>query len=163
MHSHPGVVINVGQIEGGQASNIVPSAAVCKLNVRVNTSGQLDEFVHFITHLLQQENKTKGLNMTLHEQANRPPKVFDDKTRALFDILQSCAQLLDQELEIRPTGGASDGNFLSAAGLPTLDTLGAIGGNLHTYNEYVILDSLVQRTHIITLFLLKLAEGGIRL
>jgi glutamate carboxypeptidase len=34
-------------------------------------------------------------------------------------------------------GGASDGNFAAATGVPTLDGLGAIGGNAHAAGEWI--------------------------
>jgi glutamate carboxypeptidase len=54
-----------------------------------------------------------------------------------------------------------DGNILAGAGLPTLDTAGAIGGALHTYDEYLVSASLVQRSKLAALFLMKLANNEI--
>ncbi len=163
MKDHPGVFINIGKIEGGLASNIVADHAACLINVRVNTKEQVDEVYSLLTHLLQKENKIQGLNLTLHEQSDRPPKPFDENTRALFEALSECAELIGRGLESRPTGGVCDGNYLSAAGLPTIDTLGAIGGNLHTSQEYIVVDSLWQRARLTALFLLRLAKGDILL
>jgi glutamate carboxypeptidase len=47
------------------------------------------------------------------------------------------------------TGGASDGNFTSALGIPTLDGLGPIGDGAHSVDEYVEIDSLTQRADIL--------------
>ena len=43
------------------------------------------------------------------------------------------------------TGGASDGNTTSAAGCPTLDGLGPIGGGAHASDEWLDLASVVPR------------------
>jgi glutamate carboxypeptidase len=163
MADHPGVLVNIGEIEGGQAVNVVPDLAVCRINIRVNTSQQIDDFYAFLTHALQHENKTKGLNLTLHEQTSRPPKHSDSKTQHLFFRLQQCANSLGYPLEWRPSGGVCDGNLLAAAGLPVVDTLGAIGGSLHTYDEFVLVDSIIQRARMTALFLLRLAGGEIDL
>jgi glutamate carboxypeptidase len=58
-------------------------------------------------------------------------------------------------------GGGSDGNLLSAAGLPNLDGLGPQGGHLHSSSEYVKVDSLVVRAQVAALFLYRLAAGEI--
>lgn len=163
MVDHPGVYINVGKIEGGLASNIVADHAATVLNVRVNTKEQVDDVYSMLTHLLKKENKIQGLNLTLHEQTDRPPKPFDGPTKELFKALSDCSNELGRPLEHRPTGGVCDGNYLAAAGLPTIDTLGVIGGNLHTHNEYMLVDSLWQRAKLTSLFLLKIAKGDIRL
>ena len=49
---------------------------------------------------------------------------------------------------MEPSGGVSDGNRLAAAGLPTLDTLGVRGGNIHSDEEFILLDSLVERAKL---------------
>jgi glutamate carboxypeptidase len=49
---------------------------------------------------------------------------------------------------------------LAAAGLPTVDTLGPRGGELHSPREYVLLDSLTERAKLAALFLMKLANGA---
>ena len=43
------------------------------------------------------------------------------------------------------SGGGSDGNFTGAMGIPTLDGLGVRGGNAHTLEEYIEVESLAER------------------
>jgi glutamate carboxypeptidase len=45
--------------------------------------------------------------------------------------------------------GASDGNFTSAVGIPTLDGLGAVGGGAHALDEWVDIDSLPARAALV--------------
>ena len=47
----------------------------------------------------------------------------------------------------------------AAAGLPTVDTLGPRGGELHSPREYLLLDSLTERAKLAALLLMKLAAG----
>jgi glutamate carboxypeptidase len=47
------------------------------------------------------------------------------------------------------TGGASDGNFTAAMGIPTLDGLGAVGDGAHALDEFVDMDSLSVRAALI--------------
>ena len=55
------------------------------------------------------------------------------------------------------SGGAGDSNNLAAAGLPTVDGLGPVGGGIHSSEEYVVLSSLPQRARLTALFLMKWA------
>jgi glutamate carboxypeptidase len=64
-------------------------------------------------------------------------------------------------LSFKPSGGTCDGNILAAAGLPTIDTMGVVGGGLHTAEEFVLLRSLTERAKLGTLLLLNLATGGL--
>jgi glutamate carboxypeptidase len=73
-----------------------------------------------------------------------------------------------RELGVSPftwvhTGGASDGNNLSAAGLPNLDALGPIGDRLHSSEEFVRLGSIGERARVAARFFGKLASGEVTL
>jgi glutamate carboxypeptidase len=46
-------------------------------------------------------------------------------------------------------GGASDGNFTAAVGVPTLDGLGAVGGGAHADHEFVLVDTMVPRARMV--------------
>jgi glutamate carboxypeptidase len=46
-------------------------------------------------------------------------------------------------------GGASDGNFTAAAGIPTLDGLGPRGGGAHARDEHVLVADLPLRAALV--------------
>ncbi|MGA1018127.1 MAG: hypothetical protein ACO3YY_09105 [Phycisphaerales bacterium] len=56
-----------------------------------------------------------------------------------------------------------DGNILQNAGLPTIDNLGVRGGNLHRADEFVELDSLVERAALTAILLARLQSGRLDL
>lgn len=153
-----GMTINVGHISGGGPVNIVPDFSICKLNIR---TVRPEDFtcIHAKLQELVHEASEDGIELSLHVDHDRPPKPFDEKNRALFDLLKHCATEEGYELSCRPSGGACDGNLLSQAGLPIIDSLGVIGGGIHTSEEYVLLDSLTSRARLVCLFLIKLAAG----
>ncbi len=66
-------------------------------------------------------------------------------TMRLYDIARNIARDLGMELTHQSAGGGSDGNFTGAMGIATSDGLGAVGAGYHTLNEYIEVDSLVQR------------------
>lgn len=152
-----GITINVGHVEGGGPTNIVPDLAICRFNVRVVAP----EGLIMIRERLQSEvakgNQREGITLSLHENVSRPPKPFDRKTEALFLELKKCATDLRLPFDGKPSGGVCDGNILSAEGLPVIDTLGVLGGNIHTADEYVELDSLPQRATLAAYFLMQLS------
>ena len=53
-----------------------------------------------------------------------------------------------------------DGNIMQAAGLPTIDTLGVRGGGLHTPDEWIELDSLVERCQLLAVLVHRLCAGA---
>ena len=46
--------------------------------------------------------------------------------------------------------GASDANLIALQNVPVIDGLGPIGGKDHSENEYMIKESLFQRTALVT-------------
>lgn len=153
-----GITVNVGRIEGGYAPNIVPDFAICRFNIRIGEIADLTELVEKLNQRINECNQKEGIAATLIQTSSKPPKPFDEKNQRLFDALEKCALDLNINLKAKPSGGVCDGNTLSAAGLPTIDTLGVVGGNIHTHEEYILLDSLTERAALSTLFLMKLAN-----
>lgn len=124
------ITLNIGTFTGGLSANTVPDCAGCTFNVRAW------ENMEPLLEAIQQIANEGQIELT--ELTKRPPKPLDAKNKALFDLLGG-------KVVAKRSGGVCDGNNFSALGLATLDTLGPIGGNLHTYEEYLIIDSLEQK------------------
>jgi glutamate carboxypeptidase len=78
---------------------------------------------------------------------NRPPFEKTPAIDALFRHAQGLARDIGFELaETTMTGGASDGNFTAALGVPTLDGLGIDGDGAHTEWEHGLISSITPRT-----------------
>ena len=159
----PGVLLNIGLIRGGsEATNVVPDFAQALLDVRITRTVERDAVLARLAELAAPINTREGLRIEITGSFNRPPKECGPVEETVFAAYQQCGR----ELGLAPfswvhAGGGSDGNLLSAAGLPNLDGLGVIGDHLHSDREFCILPSLVERAQLCALFLRKLAEGKI--
>ncbi len=156
------LTLNIGTVQGGSTTNIVPGFASAKINMRANKQETLAEYLQKIKELTL-SSSGEGLNFSLEVSSTRPPKQIDKDTEAMFSQLCSCGADLGLSLKWKPSGGGSDACFLADAGLTTLDTLGPIGGQLHTHQEYIENASLIERTQLSALFLMKIANGEIKL
>ncbi|MEE9211702.1 MAG: hydrolase [Phycisphaeraceae bacterium] len=156
-----GLTINVGRAEGGGPVNVVPDLAVCRFNVRVVHHDDQQFVQRQLQRFIAAANDRDGVSARLHGGFTAPPKPIDDATQKLLDHIAECGQELNIPVTWRDSGGVCDGNRLAAAGLPTVDTLGVRGGNLHSDQEYLLLDSLTERAKLTALLLLKLAAGQI--
>jgi glutamate carboxypeptidase len=152
------ITVNIGSMKGGGPINIVPDTAVLGINKRITKSEDLAKMLNQIKELVEKSNAQEGISITLYEYSSRAPKPFDEKNTALFEKIKACAHEMDMDLTARPSGGVCDGNVLSEEGLPTIDTLGVIGGKIHTPQEYVMLNSLTERAALSAYFLMKLAN-----
>lgn len=157
-----GLIVNIGNIEGGGPVNVVPSLAIGRLNVRVSDKSDLIKFEESLADLASRASQQEGFSITFLNNENNLPKPFDDRQKKLFNALNQSAKQLNEGIEWRPSGGACDGSRLYNAGLPNIDTLGAIGGEIHSNNEYIELDSLTKRAQLTALFIMQLAAGEIK-
>ena len=157
------ITVNVGSVEGGGALNIVPDLAICRVNVRMVNPDDLPLMKVSIQEMVNGSVPPDGTSLTIYEHGGRFPKVFDEKSQALYNALKTCGESLGMDLKWQLSGGVTDGNILAHAGLPTIDSLGVIGGHLHTPEEFMLIDSLVERTRLTACFLMKLAAQEITL
>jgi glutamate carboxypeptidase len=155
----PGSIVNVGVISGGGPINVVPDFAKASLNVRAPTPAVQEALLEDIHKLAGEVANATGCRLAIRGGFSRPPKVVDPATEQLLLAWQQIGAVHGWEIYWRDTGGASDGNILAAAGLPTVDNLGAVGTHLHSDAEYTELPRLVDRAMLNTSFLIHLAAG----
>ena len=80
-----------------------------------------------------------------------PPGTVVGEHAHPFDVralARRAAEQLGFELRETSVGGASDGNFAAAMGLPVLDGLGAVGGGAHARHEHVTVSGMVERSAV---------------
>ncbi len=153
--------INIGRIVGGGAVNTVPDLAICHFNIRVNSTNAQQQAEQLIEAIIQQFN-TSDYRVTLRGQFTRLPKPMNASQQQLFNLLTQCGQALNIPINTIATGGCCDGNNLLAAGLPNIDTLGVRGGNIHSCDEYILLDSLTERAKLSAALLIKLSQSQLQ-
>lgn len=155
----PGVTLNPGFVHGGGPVNVVPDHAIVRFNIRLAEPKDEAWAQARLAAISQEINARDGITLTLRGDFARKPKIINAPHRRLFELIRHCGQTLGLSTVWRDTGGCCDGNNLSAAGLPNVDTMGVIGGGLHSTEEYVELPSLIERTRLSALLLLGLASG----
>lgn len=158
LNAAEGVTVNVGRIDGGGPVNQVADVAVLRMNVRVADSEKQQAIENDLRRLTAVLNRRDGISAELHGKFFSPPKPLEGKTLGLFETVRDVGTELDLDIRWQATGGVCDGNKLQAAGLPTIDTLGVRGGGLHSEEEFILLDSLVERAKLSALLLSRLAS-----
>lgn len=158
-----GCVFNVGYIEGGGVVNTIPERAYAKIAIRYATPEDRVLIEKGFQELTEVVNKSQKVQIEYTSTFMRPPKMPSTQTDALFKEFEKCGKELGMAFGWKDSGGASDGNNLAAAGLINIDNLGVAGNNIHSSEEFVVLDSLTQRAQLTLLFLMKLASKEITL
>jgi glutamate carboxypeptidase len=148
-----GTTLNVGVIQGGTTSNVVPAAAFADIDVRAAALAEAERVERALRSL---EPVTPGTRMSVSGSFGRPPMERSPAIAALFDQARGIGRALGRELSEGSTGGGSDGNFTAALGVPTLDGLGVRGGGAHADDEHILIDSLTERAALLDALLREL-------
>jgi len=141
-----GTIVTVGVVQGGIRSNVVPAEAAAEIDIRISSMEEAERMTKTIKAL---SAELSGARLEVRGSITRPPMERTAETERLFRVAQKVASSLGIALTEGSTGGASDGNFTSALGIPTLDGLGAIGGGAHAIDEWVDIQSLPQRAALL--------------
>jgi glutamate carboxypeptidase len=96
----------------------------------------------------------------LHGSFGRPPKPIDDGAAKLFALVKQTGADLGLSIAWRSSGGVCDGNNIAACGVPAVDTMGVRGGNIHSKDEFLIVESLTERAQLSALTIMRLSEKG---
>jgi glutamate carboxypeptidase len=142
--------LNVGVIQGGTVSNVVPEEAVIQVDVRVMQPG---EWERLEVEMSQLKPVLDGTSIEITGGLNRPPMPFDETMKATFEKARSIAAQIGVDLRAGGTGGASDANFVAPLGIPVLDGLGAVGEGYHSEREYIFANSIEERAKLVAALL----------
>lgn len=155
-----GITVNIARVTGGTVFNVVPDQAVCQFNIRCESTADQQATERRLNEIVSQLSQREGYSVELSGAFSRPPKMITPANQLLMDWLVDCGNELEVKVNFKDTGGCCDGNNLAAAGLPNIDTLGVLGGHIHTDKEFMLSHSLTQRAQLSFLLLRKLASKG---
>ena len=99
------------------------------------------------------------VRLTVTGRINRPPMERTAGVARLYDLAKDVARGMGRALAEGATGGASDGNFTAALGVPTLDGLGAVGDGPHALHEHVVIKELAPRAALVAGLLARLGDN----
>ncbi|SFG52692.1 Peptidase dimerisation domain-containing protein [Novosphingobium sp. CF614] len=156
-----GLSINPARIDGGAPNNIVPDHAILRVNIRPRTAEDQEAAQATLRAIIDEVARKRNLAVYIHGSFARPPKPMDGRTVALSTLVQRCGRLLGQDIGLKASGGVCDGNNIAACGVPVVDTMGVRGGAIHSHEEYLIVQSLAERSSLTALLLCMLARDGI--
>ncbi len=146
-----GTTVNVCTIKGGTTSNVIPEHAECEADVRFSSMAEAERVDASFRTLRSGDER---VSLEILGGINRPPMERTAEVVALFEEARDLAAGFDYELGETQVGGASDGNFVAALGVPVLDGLGIAGAGAHTLDEHVLVGDIANRATLITLILI---------
>jgi glutamate carboxypeptidase len=144
----PGVTVNVGVARGGTRTNVVPER--CELHVDLRSPElRTLEIAEAEIERICAGAEVPDVTIDVHGSGWHRPMEKKEGAARLVALATQVAAELGFELRDASTGGASDANTTSAAGTPTIDGLGPIGGDDHAPGEWLDLTSVVPRISLL--------------
>ena len=140
-----GTTVNVGVVRGGTRSNVVAGTARADVDVRVRSVAAQERIDELLQGLAPHDPRAE---VAVRGGWNRPVMEPNAAISSVFALARRAAEQLGVELRETSVGGASDGNFAAAMGLPVLDGLGAVGGGAHARHEHVTVAGMVERAAV---------------
>jgi len=141
-----GLTVNVGVAGGGSKSNVVPAEAWAEVDVRIARKADGARIERRFAGLKPAD---KRCALTVTGGINRPPMERTRGTVQLYRKARALAVEMGFAVDEAAVGGASDGNFTSALGIPTLDGMGAVGEGAHAAHESIVVEHLAPRTALL--------------
>jgi len=141
-----GLTVSVGVAGGGSKTNVIPADAFAEVDVRIAKVADGPGIERKFASLKPAD---KRCSLGVSGGINRPPMERTRGTVRLFEQARELAADLGIALDEAATGGASDGNFTSAMGVPTLDGMGAVGEGAHASHESILVEHLAPRTALL--------------
>lgn len=155
--SKKGTTINCGVVSGGISSNMVSPAASLDIHFSYKTVPCGEELIDKIQDIANKSFQ-EGTTTDIEIRLGCLPMEDNEGNKNLFFLVKDCAANLGKQLRGTNTNGASDAGRTSVAGVPTICAMGPVGGNYHTKDEYIEVDSIAFRTSLLALSILAASQ-----
>jgi glutamate carboxypeptidase len=141
-----GTTLTATLARAGSVSNVVPEAAELVVDARAWSRAEAERVS---AGLGGYRPGVAGVSVSVEGGFDRPPLEPTTASEELYGLARRLAEDLGFELGAARVGGASDGNVVAAAGIPTLDGLGPRGGGAHARDEHVLVADLPPRAALV--------------
>jgi glutamate carboxypeptidase len=150
-----GITVNVGLAKGGQSVNTTAPSAEGQIDLRYVKPEQRAEMLAALQKIIDTAT-VPGTTARLQIRGEFLPVTATPEADELFHTYQAAAADAGLRVEGEFSGGCADSGFTAAVGCPTLCGVGPVGGNAHTPEEYLEVDTLVPRAQAMALAILRL-------
>jgi tripeptide aminopeptidase len=132
---------NMGLIQGGKATNIIPDSCFIQGEVRSLDRAKMDSLTSRIVSEFTAAAKEAGASSEVRVNFQYPEFRLDSSL-PVFQIATRAAGMAGLEVNYETSGGGSDANIINATGR-TAANLGIGMRQVHTTDEYITLKDLV--------------------
>jgi glutamate carboxypeptidase len=155
-----GITLNVGLVSGGQSVNTVAPWAEGQIDLRYVHPEDRDDIMAKLAAIIER-SYVPGTRAEFAIRGEFLPLTQTPAAKRLFDIYVDAAAATGFATGGEFSGGCADSGFTAAVGTPTICAVGPVGGNAHSPEEFLRIDSLVPRAQACARAILRLQQAGL--
>ena len=155
-----GITLNVGLVSGGQSVNTVAPWAEGQIDLRYADPADKDDIMARVAAIIDR-SFVPGTRSDLTIKGEFLPLTQSPSAKRLFELYIDAAAASGFQTAGEFTGGCADSGFTASVGAPTLCAVGPVGGNAHTPDEFLRIDSLVPRAQACARAIARLDRSGL--
>lgn len=150
---------NIGVIEGGTATNVVPAHVRMKGECRSLSREKVERVRDSMDEIMSSCAKEYGGSVEVNWALEYEGFTVSDDLRYLTQVMEACRDAGISPAKIT-TGGGSDGNIFALRGLPTFVLTCGIR-DAHSTSEHIFIDDLRATVDIVLAFIRRLSKESI--
>ncbi|MCE2507131.1 MAG: M20/M25/M40 family metallo-hydrolase [Nitrosopumilaceae archaeon] len=154
-HSKKDSVIRIMSIDGQTSYGNSPDHASISLYTTFANKSDANELERQIKSILKKQDDMK-LDLEVSKGVRRDPYLESANTKKLYSLVAEIATRLEQKINPVHRDIASDISHVPPE-IPSLEGLGPLGAEYRSPNEYIVKDSLIDRSLLLTLLIHKLS------
>ncbi len=138
---------NIGLVEGGAATNIIPETVRVRGEIRSHCSRKLAQTIEVFRRTFEDLSAKYGGRAEVDFPPQYPAMLVDESAPVVQRLKRS-AGALGRSIDLIVAGGGSDANIFNFKGLPTV-ILGTGMTDVHSNNENIALSDIVRTAEMV--------------
>lgn len=160
-----GTTLNWTIVKGGTKRNIIPDSASAEGDMRYSEIGEYDRVLSEAKKIIE-DRLIDDTAVDFRIERGRPPSPRNEASLALAALADTIYQDTGRDLDAIAMRFGTDAGYAYNPGREApavLETMGVVGGGLHSAEEFADATSVVPRLYLTTRMIMDLsrAEGGV--
>jgi glutamate carboxypeptidase len=154
-----GTTVNWTVVRGGERRNVIPASATAEGDMRYSDYGELERVTADANRIID-KRLVADTSVVFELQRGRPPLPPNPASKRLAKIAAEVYSFTGRTLATKKMRFGTDAGYAyrpDTASPAVLETLGLVGGGLHSEAEYVELDSVVPRLYLAAQMIITLS------
>ncbi|PKL27969.1 MAG: hypothetical protein CVV46_09190 [Spirochaetae bacterium HGW-Spirochaetae-2] len=143
----PSTTMNIGMVEGGQQTNVVPDFATFTGELRSFSPESFRTCNSLVNSLCSQFGQRDGFSVEVAWEFVYAGYTIDEDALVVRRFARACKSL-GYSAELLRSAGGGDANKLNSLGIPTI-VFGIGMHHIHTNREYLVLEELLEAARLL--------------